>query len=85
MSATKEAADDAGKDVPAEAARVPVTVQLTEFHHAYLTARAKAHGETPERHLETILRAFRAYHDRFRHGRDTTSQHVGQPAGTALR
>lgn len=44
-------------------ARIPVTVELTEFHHAYLLQRAAQAGETPERHLETILRTFRAHHD----------------------
>ena len=43
--------------------RIPVTVELTEFHHTYLMQRAAQAGETPERHLETILRTFRAHHD----------------------
>lgn len=62
--------------------RVPVTARLRPDHHAYLAERAARHAETPERHLETILRQFRSYHDRERHGLDTTSAIPGMPAGT---
>jgi hypothetical protein len=62
--------------------RTPVTVRLRPDHHAYLAERAARHGDTPERHLETILRTFRSYHDRERHGLDTTSGIPGMPAGT---
>ncbi len=45
---------------------VTLTVLLRPRHHAYLVARAAMHGETPERHLETILRQFRAHYDNMR-------------------
>jgi hypothetical protein len=49
---------------PAEAdGRIAVVVRLQPRHHEYLAERAAAHGETPERHLETILRTFRSHHD----------------------
>jgi len=46
-----------------DAERIPVTVHLAPRHHAYLVQRAAMHGETPEKHLETILRNFRSYYD----------------------
>ncbi|MBR0651356.1 hypothetical protein GXW78_16910 [Roseomonas terrae] len=41
----------------------PVCVLLTGRHVAYLQQRAAMHGETPEQHLEAILRQFQAYYD----------------------
>lgn len=72
-----QAAAEAAKAPPE---RIPVTVQLTEFHHAYLVQRAALHGETPERHLETILRVFRAHHDDRRPDHMRTAPQPGQPA-----
>jgi hypothetical protein len=37
----------------------PVTARLKPSVHDYLLQRARMHGETPEQHLGTILRAFR--------------------------
>lgn len=54
------------ENVPAEDGRIAVTVFLQPRHFEYLTERAATHGETPERHLETILRTFRAHHDQER-------------------
>jgi hypothetical protein len=43
--------------------RIAVVARLQPRHYEYLAERAAAHGETPERHLETILRTFRSHHD----------------------
>ena len=76
------AAETATDLAPPADDRHPVTVRLTAFHLDYLKQRAAVNGETPERHLETILRQFRSYHDNWRPSRDTTTPHVGAPAGT---
>lgn len=61
--------------------RTPVTVLLQPRHRAYLEARALAHGETPERHLESILRQFQAHHDAWQ-ASETAPSEPGQMAGT---
>ena len=58
-----DTADTAAPEQPQAEGRIAVTAQLQPRHHEYLAERAALHGETPERHLETILRTFRAHHD----------------------
>lgn len=59
------------------------TVRLQERHAEYLEARAEAWGETPEVHLERILREFRAKDDwRLT---DTRPTEQGAPAGSGRR
>lgn len=82
MPKTDAAAAPADLAEPDE--RTPVTVRLLPLHLEYLERRAAAHGETPERHLETILRSFRK-DDPHRHGRDTAPRGLGAPAGTSPR
>jgi len=62
--------------------RIAVTVQLKPFHHQYLVARAAEHGETPERHLESILRNFRSYHDDRRPDQRRAMPDRGEPAAS---
>lgn len=51
-------------DYPADAdGRVAVVVRLPPRHVDYLAARARSHGEPLARHIETILREFRAHFD----------------------
>jgi hypothetical protein len=69
---------------PGEDGRIPVTVRLQPFHHEYLTARAAANGQTPERMLETILREYRAA-DRFRPGINRKPVEQGEPARAVPR
>lgn len=62
------------------------SVLLAPRHAAYLRARAAAHGEAPERHLEGILRRFRAHHDDWRAMQaGNAPTEPGMPAGTAPR
>jgi hypothetical protein len=76
-------ASQAVRDAPEDDdGKVPLTVRLTERHMAYLEARAANHGETPERHLETILRNFRAYHDDRRPEHHQAAPQPGMPATT---
>ena len=65
---------------PEDDGRIPVTVRLAARHHEYLAARAAQHGETPERHLETILRQFRSHHDTTRPVGGATQPAKGRPA-----
>jgi hypothetical protein len=53
--ALRDAAEADGREI--------FCIALTERHAQYLRERAAQHGEAPERHLETILRVFRAHHD----------------------
>jgi hypothetical protein len=63
-TANQDAAPPAPELEPAEDdGRIAVVVRLQPRHHEYLADRAALHGETPERHLETILRTFRSHHD----------------------
>ena len=62
LTITPAEAEDAPQSEPADG-RISVTVLLQPRHYEYLAERAALHGETPERHLETILRTFRSHHD----------------------
>ena len=57
-------------------------VTLAGRHAAYLRQRAANHGETPERHLETILRNFRSYFDDRRPEHQAAPPERGEPATT---
>lgn len=65
---------------PEDDGRTAVTVRLTARHHEYLIERAAQHGETPERHLETILRQFRSHHDTVRPIGGNSQPAKGRPA-----
>lgn len=54
-------------DPPADDAddRINFMVRLKPRHAERLAVRAAAHGEDPQRHIETILREFFAHHDTF--------------------
>lgn len=49
--------------MPEDDGRRAVTVRIARRHMEYLTARAAQHNEPVARHIETILREFRAHHD----------------------
>jgi len=86
-AALREARDRATVPVAqpeTEDPRIPVVVMLKPFHHAYLAQRAAMHGEPIARHLETILRQFRAHHDNARPDHQRPAPDVGMPA-TARR
>jgi hypothetical protein len=59
--------EPAAGDAPEAAAPLRVTVELDSMFAAWLTARAAAHGEEPGEHAATILRAYWAHHDQWRH------------------
>lgn len=72
-----------GLDTPAEPdGRVAVTVRLKDRHMAYLTERGRQHGESPARHLETVLLEFRAYHDARRPDQQQPAPSPGMPVTT---
>lgn len=87
MRAAQEEARRAADAIDAGEAPAPegdtFTVTLQARHAEYLRERAAAFGETPERHLESILRQFRQL-DAWR-TTDTRPQGPGQPAGTGRR
>lgn len=66
----------------AEEEREVFVISLQPRHAEYLRARAANHGEPPERHLETILRNFRSYHDDRRPEHRQPPPEPGMPAIT---
>ena len=61
----------------------PFTIRLQPRHADYLEARAAAWGETPEKHMERVLREFRAT-DPWRQS-DTRPTEQGGMAGSGRR
>lgn len=65
-----------------ENAKELFVVALHPRHAQYLRDRAANHGEVPGRHIETILRAFRSYHDDRRPEHRAATPEPGMPALT---
>lgn len=69
----------------ADNGRVPLVLALPERFALYLAQRAAAHGETPERHAETIIRRF-WQNDEWRAMQQATAPtQPGDPAGTVRK
>lgn len=80
---TAEIAAEAERTALAADTGQPVTTHLPPRFADYLAARAQAHGETPERHLGSILRLF-WQNDPWRQI-DSRPTDTYQPAGTGRR
>jgi hypothetical protein len=60
-------------------------VALPPRFAAYVVARARAHGEMPERTLETIVRGYWQHDDWRTQQTATAPTQIGEPAGTSRR
>jgi hypothetical protein len=59
MALTIEPIPESGAEADHDDGRHAFTVRLTARHAEFLCERAARHGDTPERHLETIVRQAR--------------------------
>jgi hypothetical protein len=78
-----EAAAPADPPAPQERDdRETFVVRLQPRHALYLRQRAAMFGQTPEDHLEGILRQFRSHHDMHRPEHQPRDHGPGEPAVT---
>jgi hypothetical protein len=82
LSAMPPLPPDADAPPAEDDGRLPLIVRLKPRHMEWLRQRAAVHGDTPERHAETILREFQARHDPLRDIGSQAPAGPGQPAAT---